>query len=77
MISLVEINGQCTTVSLYTTMDKALEDMLRFYKEKMKTVRRLNWKNSWIDLFEGFARIDDWEIIIEWRVTEKVTLVNS
>ena len=75
MISLIEINGQNTTVSLYTTMDKALEDMLRFYKEKMKTVKRLNWNNSWIDLFEGFAKIDDWETIIEWRVTEKVTLL--
>lgn len=75
MISLIEINGQNTTVSLYTTMDKALEDMLRLYKERIKTIKRLNWNNSWIDLFEGFAKIDDWETIIEWRVTEKVTLL--
>lgn len=70
MIALIETAGTKANIYLYNTEEEIENEMKRRYNRRVKEVKKINWNNSWIDIEEKYARVDDWEEIVEWRVGE-------
>ena len=67
--ALVETSGIKAEVSNYMCKNDALEALLNRYFSLVKEADRIDWRCTWIDLDEGYAKVDTWFEVIELRVT--------
>ena len=70
MVALVETSGTKAKVTAYDTTNDAKEELLTRYFNAVKTAHRIDWRCSWIDLEEEYAKVDSWAEITEWRIAE-------
>lgn len=70
MVAIIETVNSIVNLSIFETFEEVERELIKRYNKRVKEVKKIDWKNTWIDIEKKFARVDDWEDIIEWRVGE-------
>lgn len=70
MVAIIETVNSIANLSIFETFEEVERELIKRYNKRVKEVKKIDWKNTWIDIEKKFARVDDWEDIIEWRVGE-------
>lgn len=70
MYVLIETSGLKAKAKAFDTEAEAKEKLLTQYSSLIKTANSIDWRCTWIDLDESYAKIDTWVEIVEWRITE-------
>lgn len=68
MIALVETVGTKVKMSLFETIKEVEKELIFRYNKRVKEVKQIDWRNSWIDLKRKYGKVDSWNEVIEWRL---------
>ena len=70
MVAIIETVNSIANLFIFETFEEVERELIKRYNKRVKEVEKVDWKNTWIDIEKRFARVDNWEDIIEWRVGE-------
>ena len=68
MVAIIETVNSIANLFIFETFEEVERELIKRYNKRVKEVEKVDWKNTWIDIEKRFARVDNWEDIIEWRV---------